>query len=160
MDILLEKINEMRKKWLGNQRVSTTYIPSIHDKIKFNINYYLSQVAKHFKFKTALVLDSDDLGTSLILKATGFNVKNIHIPNYLNDETEYTVMKERMPNISVFPISVDNYVDAYINSRGAITFRDKLVEAYNKTKYITKPRLKTPYPPRPKQFDFIVMIYV
>lgn len=159
MDTLLEKVNNMRKKWDKNKRQSKTYIPSIHDKIKFNINYYLSQVATHFDLNTALVLDSDDLGTSMILKASYFNENRIHIPNYFNKETEYSIMKKRMKNIAVFPISVDDYVDAYIKTSSTRSFRLALKEAYDNTKYLRKPRLKEPLPQRPETFDFVYLDY-
>lgn len=160
MDKLLQDIGRIRKDWFRtNKRVSTTYVPSVHDKIKFNINYYLSRVALFFDLDTALILDSDDLGTSVVLKASGFKEKNIHIPNYFNRSTEYVVMKKRLKNVSVFPISVEDYVDAYVESESTYKFRNLLKEKYDETRYERRPRLKTPLPSRPEQFDFVYLDY-
>lgn len=160
MDTLLTKINKTRKTWKQGQRIDTTYVPSLHDKIKFNINYYLGEVSQYFGFKNALILDSDDLGTSVVLKAYNFKEQNIHIANYYRKKSEYEVMKKRMKDISVFPISVDNYINAYIQSNDTESFDELLMKAFEKTKFEgNRPKVQKPLPPRPKSFDFVYLDY-
>ena len=161
MDILLDKINKTKITWKQGQRVDTSYVPSLHDKIKFNINYYLGEVAQYFGLKHALILDSDDLGTSVVLKAYNFEEKNIHIANYYKKNTEYVVMKKRMRNISVFPVSVDNYINAYINSDSTESFDKFLMKDFEKKKFEKKrPTLLEPLPPRPKSLILFIWIIV
>ena len=59
MEDFNKKILKIRKEW-KYKREGKDYVPFIHDKIKFNINYYLTRVVKYFKFDSALVLDADD----------------------------------------------------------------------------------------------------
>lgn len=162
MDDFNKEILKIRKGW-KYKREGKDYVPFIHDKIKFNINYYLTRVALFFKFNSALVLDADDLGTTVSLKAIGFDEKKIHIPNYYDKKTEYRSMKKHMKSVSAFPISIDDYVDAIINSKSTQKFRSLLLEKYQNTKYVVKPRLfgeiPSELPSRPSPFNFIYLDY-
>lgn len=158
MEDFNNKILKIRKKW-KYKRQGQDYTPFIHDKIKFNINYYLTRVALFFNFDSALILDADDLGTSVALKTVGFKDENIHIPNYYDKKSEYKTMKQHLKNIAVFPISIDDYVDAIIHSSSTQSFRSELKEKYNDTAFDTKPRLIDPLPSKPRPFNFIYLDY-
>lgn len=161
---LNDRLAKIRAGWFGtNKRSGKTYAPTEHDKIKMNINLYMGQMAQ-FMFEDmeksyAMVLDSDDLGSSSVLKAFGFSTKNIHVPNYFKGSTEYETMKERVKDLSAFPVSVDDYVQAYASSKSTKKFRSQLVEKFEETSFYKIPTLVKPYPTRPRGFNFIYLDY-
>ena len=89
---LKRRIKLVRSGWFKTAlRNDTSYAPSQHDKIKMNINLYLGQMmqflAGDMTDQNALVLDSADLGSSVVLNAFGFQPENIHVPNWFNKST-------------------------------------------------------------------------
>ena len=164
---LRQSVDEIRDGWFGqeNKRKGEGYTPSEHDKIKFNINLYLGQMAQFFlpsmSEATALVLDSDDLGSSATLKAFNFETPNIYVPNYFKGMTEYSAMKERVPDLSAFPIGLSPFFKAWGASDDDASFQGKLMETFSKTRFKKKqePILQEPLPTRFKQLDFAYLDY-
>ena len=164
---LRQSVDKIRDGWFGqgNKRKGKGYTPSEHDKIKFNINLYLGQMAQFFlpsmADATAIVLDSDDLGSSATLKAFDFETPNIYVPNYFNRRTEYPIMKERVPDLSAFPIGLAPFFKAWGTSDDDASFQGKLMETFSKTKFKIKqkPTLQEPLPTRFKQLDFAYLDY-
>ena len=164
---LRQTVDQIRDGWFGqeNKRKGEGYTPSEHDKIKFNINLYLGQMAQFFlpsmSEATALVLDSDDLGSSATLKAFNFETPNIYVPNYSKGMTEYPIMKERVPDLSAFPIGLAPFFKAWGTSDDDASFQGKLMETFSKTKFKRKqkPTLQEPLPTRFKQLDFAYLDY-
>jgi len=164
---LRQSVDKIRDGWFGqgNKRKGKGYTPSEHDKIKFNINLYLGQMAQFFlpsmSDATALVLDSDDLGSSATLKAFNFETQNIYVPNYFKGGTEYPIMKERVPDLSAFPIGLAPFFKAWGASDDDASFQGKLMKTFSKTKFKRKqkPILQEPLPTRFKQLDFAYLDY-
>ena len=145
---LRQKVSEIRSGWFGGEtkRQGEGYAPSEHDKIKFNINLYLGQMMQFFvgdiQKATAVVLDSDDLGTSATLKAFNFNTENIYVPNYYERDTEYTVMKERVPELACFPVGLEQFFRAWGDSKTDQGFKKNLIDTYEDARYRDKPDTK------------------
>lgn len=174
---LKRKIKLVRSGWFKTAlRNDMSYTPSQHDKIKMNINLYLGQMMQFMAREgmmpeqNALVLDSADLGSSVVLKAFGFKPENIHVPNWFNKTSEYNIMKSRVPKLSCFPISVDDYVQAFTGSVDTDEFRSQLDEKFDNTKWKkakkkTKkkvnyiPKIIPPLPERPDGFQFVYLDY-
>ena len=164
---LRQSVDEIRDGWFGqeNKRKGEGYTPSEHDKIKFNINLYLGQMAQFFlpsmSEATALVLDSDDLGSSATLKAFNFETPNIYVPNYFKGMTEYSAMKERVSDLSAFPIGLAPFFKAWGASDDDASFQGKLMETFSKTRFKRKQEtiLQEPLPTRFKQLDFAYLDY-
>ena len=168
---LKQNIKSIRRGWFSDVlRNDNSYTPSEHDKIKMNINLYLGQLMQFMtddvSAQSALVLDSADLGTSVVLKAFGFETKNIHVPNWFKKTTEYNIMKDRVKDLSCFPVSVDDYVDAYVQSESpkkqkarTRLFQELLTDKYNETQYQEPPLLVRPLPERPDAFQFVYLDY-
>ena len=170
---LKRRIKLVRSGWFKTAlRNDTSYAPSQHDKIKMNINLYLGQMmqflAGDMTDQNALVLDSADLGSSVVLNAFGFQPENIHVPNWFNKSTEYNIMKDRVRELSCFPVSVDDYVQAFTGSKTQKQFQTQLMGKYAKTKYTKKvnkknkpyrPKIIEPLPSRPDGFQFVYLDY-
>ena len=138
---LRERVDQIRKGWFdgGSNRQNKGYSPSEHDKIKFNINLYLGQCLQFFvknsSTTTAIVLDSEDLGSSATLAAFGLQPSHIYVPNYWKGGTEYTSMKYHLPELACFPISLEGFITALGESENTATFRKHLNDKYKATKY-------------------------
>ena len=176
---LKKRISLVRSGWFKKAlRNDMSYTPSQHDKIKMNINLYLGQMIQfmagdgQMPYQNALVLDSADLGSSVVLKAFGFQPENIHVPNWFNKTSEYNIMKSRVPKLSCFPISVDDYVQAFTGSEDTDGFRSQLMEKFDNTKWKKekkkrangkkvnyKPKIIQPLPERPDGFQFVYLDY-
>ena len=168
---LRQKVNEIRSGWFGGEtkRQGEGYAPSEHDKIKFNINLYLGQMMQFFvgdiQKATAVVLDSDDLGTSATLKAFNFNTENIYVPNYYVEKqpvryvTEYRTMKKKVTDLGCFPIGLQSFFQAWGESNDDKTFQKHLMDIYHETTYNTKPRIKKPLPKYFSSLDFAYLDY-
>lgn len=145
---LRERVDQIRKGWFDGEtkRQNKGYNPSEHDKIKFNINLYLGQCLQFFVKNSsttkAIVLDSEDLGSSATLAAFGLQPSHIYVPNYWDGPngagSEYTSMKENLPELACFPISLEGFITALGESNDAATFRKQLNDKYEATKYTVK----------------------
>jgi len=130
---LRKTIEDMRRSWSQHgetKRQDASYTPSDHDKIKFNINLYLAQAAD-FLFEdngtaNALILDSNDLGTTASLLAFDFKPEHIYIPNFYKKQTEYGAMKSKVPMLACYPIALDSFIRAWEESSDDDTFVHKL----------------------------------
>jgi hypothetical protein len=166
---LKRKIKLVRSGWFKKAlRNDMSYTPSQHDKIKMNINLYLGQMMQfmaregQMPKQNALVLDSADLGSSVVLKAFGFQPENIHVPNWFNKTSEYNIMKSRVSKLSCFPISVDDYVQAFTGSEDTDEFRSQLDKKFRSTKFkrgVEEPTIIPPLPERPDGFQFVYLDY-
>lgn len=131
------KVAEIRKEWFkgSNERQDNTYTPSVHDKIKFNINMYLGQTCEFFlndiKDANVLLLDSNDLGTTSVLKAYDFDEKNVYLPNWYNKSTEYGLIHERLPSVSAYPVTMDQMIDSIVESKDVKDFNKRLRAQYD-----------------------------
>lgn len=131
------KVAEIRKEWFkgSNDRQDNTYTPSVHDKIKFNINMYLGQTCKFFLKDTedanVLLLDSNDLGTTSVLMAYDFDEKNVYLPNWYKGGTEYGLIRERLPSVSAYPVTMDQMIDSIAESKDVKDFNNRLRAQYD-----------------------------
>ena len=138
---LRERVDNIRRGWFvgESKRQNEGYSPTEHDKIKFNINLYLGQCLQFFvddpKTTTAIVLDSEDLGTSATLAAFGLQPRHIYVPNYWDGGSEYVSMKEHLPELGCFPISLEGFISALGDSTNTANFRTRLNDKYKATKY-------------------------
>ena len=159
----------MRRSWSQHgetKRQDASYTPSDHDKIKFNINLYLAQAAD-FLFEdngtaNALILDSNDLGTTASLLAFDFKPEHIYIPNFYKNQTEYVAMKSKVPMLACYPIALDSFIRAWEESSNDKTFVHKLFAQFedeNITKFVpteNRPLLEGTL----KRFDHIQFAYL
>ena len=130
------RVASIRNRWFDglNKRQDTTYTPSVHDKIKFNINMYLGQTCDFFlddiKDANVLLLDSNDLGTTSVLKAYDVDEKNVYLPNWYNKSTEYGLIHERLPSVSAYPVTMDQMIDSIVESNNVKEFNKRLWDQY------------------------------
>tara|TARA_B100001059_G_C17824795_1_gene580677 strand:+ start:11 stop:1906 length:1896 start_codon:yes stop_codon:yes gene_type:complete len=163
---LRSRIQQIRSGWFSGEskRQNSDYNPSEHDKIKFNINLYLGQCLQFFVDEpseaTALVLDSEDLGSSATLAAFELQPSHIYVPNYWKGGTEYSLMKERLPTLGCFPISLENFIRAFGESTDTDSFRVQLTQKMARTSYTgNAPGIVTPLPERFEHLDFSYLDY-
>ena len=161
------KVAEIRKEWFkgSNDRQDNTYTPSVHDKIKFNINMYLGQTCEFFlndiKDANVLLLDSNDLGTTSVLKAYDFDEKNVYLPNWYNKSTEYGLIHERLPSVSAYPVTMDQMIDSIVKSNGVEDFNKRLRAQYDEDlKECDEPKTYTFKPRMVSKPDKINMAYL
>ena len=162
---LRNRVDAIRKGWFTGEskRNNKGYSPSEHDKIKFNINLYLGQCLEFFMEDTtetsAIVLDSEDLGSSATLAAFGVQPKHIYVPNYFEKNTEYTTMKANLPELASFPVSLEGFLTALEDSKNEPDFHKKLRSEWKSTHYSTRPYLIEPLPMRFEHLDFAYLDY-
>jgi len=163
---LRNRVDKIRKGWFSGEskRNNKGYSPSEHDKIKFNINLYLGQCLEFFTEDpaeaTAIVLDSEDLGSSATLAAFGVQPKHIYVPNYFEKNTEYTTMKANLPELASFPVSLEGFLTALEDSQDTADFHKKLRSEWKSTRYNTRrPALVEPLPTRFEHLDFAYLDY-
>ena len=162
---LRQRVSKIRSGWFADEskRQGNGYVPSEHDKIKFNINLYLGQTFQYFvkdiRDATAVVLDSDDLGTSATLKAFNFNTKNIYVPNYFDRYTDYTIIKKRVRDLGCFPVGLEQFFRAWGDSKTDQEFQENLIGTYEVARYRVKPDLIDPLPTRFEHLDFAYLDY-
>jgi len=163
---LRNRVDEIRKGWFTGQssRNNKGYSPSEHDKIKFNINLYLGQCLEFFMEDaantSAIVLDSEDLGSSATLAAFGVQPQHIYVPNYYKGATEYTTMKKNLPELASFPVSLEGFLTALEDSKNSAGFRENLLDEYATTQYNSgRPALIEPLPERFEHIDFAYLDY-
>jgi len=162
---LRERVQQIRSGWFSGEskRQNQDYNPSEHDKIKFNINLYLGQCMQFFVDEpadaTALVLDSEDLGSSATLRAFGLQPSHIYVPNYWKKSTEYVLMKERLPELACVPISLEDFIGAVGASNDTPSFRTELTTKIAATKYTEPPRQAGELPERFDALDFAYLDY-
>lgn len=163
---LREQVDTIRQGWFKGKsmRNNLGYSPSEHDKIKFNINLYLGQCLEFFiedpVEATAIVLDSEDLGSSATLAAFGVQPNHIYVPNYFDKNTEYTTMKKNLPELASFPVSLEGFLTALEDSKNESEFHQKLKREWKITRYSTRrPKLIEPLPTRFEHLDFAYLDY-
>jgi len=163
---LRNRVDAIRKGWFTGEskRNNKGYSPSEHDKIKFNINLYLGQCLEFFTENTAeataIVLDSEDLGSSATLAAFGVQPNHIYVPNYFEKNTEYTTMKANLPELASFPVSLEGFLTALEDSKNDADFHKKLRSERKSTRYSTDPpALVEPLPTRFEHLDFAYLDY-
>lgn len=162
---LRDRVDEIRKGWFSGEskRNNKGYSPSEHDKIKFNINLYLGQCLEFFMEDpaktTAVVLDSEDLGSSATLAAFNVQPSHIYVPNYYRGDTEYRIMKKNLPQLAAFPVSLEGFLTALENSKDTAGFHENLMEEYNSTRYNAGRPTLIDLPERFKHLDFAYLDY-
>ena len=163
---LRKQVDIIRQGWFKGKsmRNNLGYSPSEHDKIKFNINLYLGQCLEFFiedpAEATAIVLDSEDLGSSATLAVFGVQPNHIYVPNYFDKNTEYTTMKTNLPELASFPVSLEGFLTALEDSKNESEFHQKLKREWKITRYSTRrPKLIKPLPTRFEHLDFAYLDY-
>jgi hypothetical protein len=167
--VLSQELDKRRQAWNATGHAASTYVVTNRDAIKLHINMYLAHMAQYF-FEDlsdvyALVLDASDMGTSLSFDI--FGIKNIIVPNYYKKTTDVEVMRQRMPTVQSFPISIEDYIRIWSTS-GSQDYAQDIMDTIEDTTYVDdeeeKERLlalmeSNGIPPRPEHIDIAYLDY-